>query len=84
MSKERESRRNSMPKNSEIISIGNCVRIKNSNKTFQILGINEKKTICWIREWPLNYQPSKTFELSLNQIILSTSCSSLHFDFEKR
>jgi len=31
---------------------GACVRIKNSNKTFQVIGLNLGKKICWVREWP--------------------------------
>jgi len=31
---------------------GACVNIKNSNKTFQIIGINICKEICCVREWP--------------------------------
>ena len=28
---------------------GACVKIKNSNKTFQVIGINIDKKICWVR-----------------------------------
>ena len=31
---------------------GACVKIKNSNKTFQVIGLNIGKEICWVREWP--------------------------------
>jgi len=27
---------------------GACVKIKNSNKTFQVIGINIGKKICWV------------------------------------
>ena len=28
---------------------GACVRIKNSNKTFQVIGLNIGKEICWVK-----------------------------------
>ena len=28
---------------------GACVKIKNSQKTFQVVGINPKSNVCWIR-----------------------------------
>ena len=31
---------------------GACVKIKNSDKTFQVIGLNLGKEICWVREWP--------------------------------
>ena len=31
---------------------GACVKIKNSNKTFQVIGLNIGKELCWVREWP--------------------------------
>ena len=34
---------------SENLYKGACVKIKNSNKTFQIIGINISKEICWVR-----------------------------------
>jgi len=37
---------------SENLYKGACVRIKNSNKTLQVIGINIGKIICWVREWP--------------------------------
>ena len=59
---------------SKIFDIGSCVKIKNSQKTFQVLGFNPKKTICWLREWPLNYDPYRTFGLAINQIKIQTFC----------
>ena len=56
------------------IDIGDCVKIKNSKKVFQIIGLNEIKTICWVRELPLNYKFYKTFEVSMNQINIATKC----------
>ena len=34
---------------SENLYKGACVRIKNSNKTFQVVGLNIGKKICWVR-----------------------------------
>tara|TARA_Y100000589_G_C27186203_1_gene642774 strand:- start:1480 stop:1734 length:255 start_codon:yes stop_codon:yes gene_type:complete len=61
-------------KNNYALDIGKCIKVKDSLKTFQIIGINERKKICWIREWPLNFKSYKTFELATNKIILSTFC----------
>ena len=56
------------------IKIGNCIKIKNSNKIFQIVGLNDKRQICWVREWPLKSNNHNTFELSFNNILIPTSC----------
>tara|TARA_B100001248_G_scaffold247264_1_gene218577 strand:- start:10 stop:261 length:252 start_codon:yes stop_codon:yes gene_type:complete len=55
---------------------GACVKIKNNNKTFQVIGINQEKKICWVREWPLNCNSKKTFALEISKIILKIYCSS--------
>ena len=54
---------------------GACVKIKDSNKTFQVIGINLEKKICWIREWPLPSEPIKTVSLEISQITLQLFCS---------
>ena len=54
---------------------GACVKIKNSNKTFQVIGINLEKKICWIREWPFPSEPKKTVALEISQITLQLFCS---------
>ena len=54
---------------------GSCVKIKNSKKTFQVIGINIEKKICWIREWPFHSLDKKTFALEISQITLQTYCS---------
>ena len=56
------------------IDIGKCIKIINSEKNYQVIGFNPKMNICWVREWPLNYYKYETFELSLNRIIISSSC----------
>ena len=38
---------------SENLYKGACVKIKNSNKTFQVIGLNRGKEICWVRELSL-------------------------------
>tara|TARA_Y100000991_G_C21821166_1_gene283958 strand:- start:350 stop:610 length:261 start_codon:yes stop_codon:yes gene_type:complete len=54
---------------------GACVKIKNSQKTFQVVGLNPKGNVCWIREWPFALEVKKTFSLEINQITLQTFCS---------
>tara|TARA_B100001989_G_scaffold183213_1_gene133292 strand:- start:131 stop:394 length:264 start_codon:yes stop_codon:yes gene_type:complete len=54
---------------------GACVRIKNSNKTFQVTGLNICKKICWVREWPFALNSKKTFALEISQITLQIFCS---------
>ena len=55
---------------------GACVRIKNSNKTFQVIGLNIGKKICWVREWPFARDSKKTFALEINQITFQIYCSN--------
>ena len=61
---------------SENLYKGACVKIKNSNKTFQVIGINIGKKICWVREWPFAYNSKKTFALDISQITLQIFCSN--------
>ena len=56
---------------------GACVKIKNSQKTFQVVGINPKNKVCWIREWPFDLKAKKTFSLEINQITIQTFCPNL-------
>ena len=61
---------------SENLYKGACVRIKNSNKTFQVIGLNIGKEICWLREWPFSFNSKKTFALEISQITLQIFCSN--------
>ncbi len=61
---------------SENLYKGACVKIKNSNKTFQVIGINIGKKICWVREWPFACNSKKTFALEISQITLQIFCSN--------
>ena len=61
---------------SEKLYKGACVKIKNSNKTFQVIGINIDKKICWVREWPFAFNSKKTFALEISQITLQIFCSN--------
>ena len=61
---------------SENLYKGACVKIKNSNKTFQVIGINIGKEICWVREWPFASNSEKTFALEISKITLQTFCSN--------
>ena len=56
------------------IDIGKCIKIINSEKNYQVIGFNPKRNICWVREWPLNFLKYQTFQLSINKIIVSSSC----------
>ena len=56
------------------INVGKCIKIINSKKNYQIIGFNPRMNICWVREWPLNFSSYQTFELSINKIIVSSSC----------
>ena len=61
---------------SEKLYKGACVKIKNSNKTFQVIGINIGKKNCWVREWPFAFNYKKTFALEISQITLQIFCSN--------
>jgi len=61
---------------SENLYKGACVKIKNSNKTFQVIGINISKEICWVREWPFAWNSKKTFALEISEITLQIFCSN--------
>ena len=65
---------------SENLYKGACVKIKNNNNTFQVIGLNQEKKICWVREWPFNCNSKKTFALNINQITIKVVCSN---DFTK-
>ena len=56
------------------IDIGKCIKIINCEKNYQVIGLNPKIDVCWVREWPLNFSRYQTFELSINQITISSSC----------
>ena len=60
---------------SENLYKGACVKIKSSNKTFQVIGLNIDKKICWVREWPFACNSEKTFALEISQITLQIFCS---------
>ena len=77
-SKSIESKNNHKSKPDDIcknLYKGACVKIKNSQKTFQVIGINPKSKVCWIREWPFALEVNRTFSLKINQITLQTFCS---------
>ena len=61
---------------SENLYKGACVKIKNSNKTFQVIGINIGKKICWVREWPFSFKSKKTFALEISKITLQIFCAN--------
>ena len=61
---------------SEKLYKGACVKIKNNRNTFQIIGLNQEKKICWVREWPFACDSKKTFALEISQITLQIFCSN--------
>ena len=65
---------------SENLYKGACVKIKNNINTFQVIGLNQEKKICWVREWPFNCNSKKTFALNISQITIQVLCSN---DFTK-
>ena len=65
---------------SENLYKGACIKIKNSNNTFQVIGINLDKKICWVREWPFALNSKKTFAVEMSQITIQVLCSN---DFTK-
>jgi len=75
-SKLLDSENNNNLSSSENLYKGACVKIKNSNKTFQVIGINIDKKICWVREWPFACNSKKTFALEISQITLQIFCSN--------
>jgi len=75
-SKLLDSENNNNLISSENLYKGACVKIKNSNKTFQVIGLNIGKKICWVREWPFAYNSKKTFALEISQITLQIFCSN--------
>ena len=75
-SKLLDSENNNNLISSENLYKGACVKIKNSNKTFQVIGLNKGKEICWVREWPFAYDSKKTFALEISQIALQIYCSN--------
>ena len=62
---------------SENLYKGACVKIKKSNNTFQVIGLNLDKKICWVREWPFALNSKKTFPVEISQITLQMFCSNL-------
>ena len=74
-SKLLDSENNNNLISSENLYKGACVKIKNSNKTFQVIGLNISKEICWVREWPFACNSKKTFALEISQITLQIFCS---------
>tara|TARA_B100001029_G_C14583798_1_gene195394 strand:- start:169 stop:420 length:252 start_codon:yes stop_codon:yes gene_type:complete len=78
ISKLIESKKESKSQNFPInLYKGACVKIKNSRKTFQVIGINPDNKICWVREWPFSFKAKKTFALEISQITIKIFCSNL-------
>ena len=77
-SKLSESKRENKCKNLSLnLYKGACVKIKDSKKTFQVMGLNLDNKICWVREWPFSSTVKKTFALEISQINTQIFCSNL-------
>jgi hypothetical protein len=61
---------------SEKLYKGACVKIKNCDNTFQVIGLNLDKKICWVREWPFALNSKKTFPIEMSQITIQVLCSN--------
>ena len=72
--KERINKKNSQTFYESLYK-GACVKIEDSVKTFQVIGINPEKKVCWIREWPFAFDSKKTFPLEINRITIKTCCT---------
>ena len=75
-SKLLDSENNNNLISSENLYKGACVKIKNSNKTFQVIGLNISNEICWVREWRFACNSKRTFALEINQITSQIFCSN--------
>ena len=62
---------------SENLYKGACIKIKNCDNTFQVIGLNLDKKICWVREWPSALNSKKTFAVEMSQITLQIFCPNL-------
>ncbi len=72
----KSKKENSSKINYETLYKGACVKIKNSQKTFQVIGINPDTKICWIRDWPFASEAKKPFALDMSLITLQIFCSN--------
>ncbi len=59
---------------------GDCVQLASGEQLFQVIGINDGHSKCWIRRWPLLPQGSPVFEVPITQIV----CSSREVDNKVR
>jgi len=47
---------------------GECVQLINGGETFQVIGVDDYHSKCWVRRWPLLPHGSPVFEVSIKQI----------------
>ena len=50
--------------------------MKFSIDRFRRIGINKNQEICWVREWPFDFNSKKTFALNISQITIQVLCSN--------
>ena len=66
--------RNSIPNageaSSESLRQGDCIKLLNEESQFQVIGIDNKRQKCWVRQWPILPSGSPVFEISIQQIAI--------------
>ncbi len=60
-------------KSKQSIHQGDCVRLINDKRLFQVLGIDDLHQRCWVRDWPMVKNGSPVYEISMKQIVISTN-----------
>ncbi len=51
---------------------GDCVQLANGEEFFQVIGVDDDHSKCWVRRWPLLPQGSPVFEVPIAQIVSSS------------
>ena len=52
---------------------GECVHLMNGEETFQVIGVDDDHSKCWVRRWPLLPHGSPVFEVPIKQIAHSVN-----------
>ena len=58
----------STQKDEAVLHQGDCVQLIDDKNLFQIIGIDNKHKICWVRRWPLLPKGSPVFEIPIRKI----------------
>ena len=54
----------------ESLRQGDCIKLLNEESQFQVIGIDNKRQKCWVRQWPILPSGSPVFEISIQQIAI--------------